>query len=76
MALVKKGILVNHYDFCCAFCFMDDEDIDHLFFNCRVSTHVRKIIFKWLNVDFIPFVFVCTHFTSFGALLKNIYETC
>jgi hypothetical protein len=71
MTLVRKCILVNLLNFCCPFCFRKEEDIDHLFFNCCITTLVWKSVFKLFNVEFIPIEYVCNHFKSFGAFLKN-----
>ncbi|CAJ2641645.1 unnamed protein product [Trifolium pratense] len=71
MALAKKGVIVNPRELCCAFCFREEEDIDHVFFNCSFSQQIWKGIFVWLNVDFIPYEVCWQHFISFGALVKN-----
>ncbi|XP_045831669.1 uncharacterized protein LOC123923074 [Trifolium pratense] len=71
MALVRKGIINNPREFCCVFCFREEEDIDHLFFNCSVSIQVWKKIYKWMAVDFIPFEEGWKHFISFGDLVMS-----
>ncbi|MCI16259.1 putative ribonuclease H protein, partial [Trifolium medium] len=71
MALVRKGIIVNPRESCCAFCFREAEDIDHLFFNCPFSNQVWTKIYKWLNVEFIPFDESWKHFVTFGLLVTN-----
>ncbi|CAJ2631177.1 unnamed protein product [Trifolium pratense] len=71
LALVRKGIIVNHREWCCAFCYREKEDINHLFFNCSFSIRVWTNIFKWMKVTYIHFEEVWSHFNSFGALVKN-----
>jgi hypothetical protein len=71
MILVRKGIIVNPHEFCCPFCFIEEEEIDHVFFNCSFSQQLWKKKFKWMNVDFFSFGEVWKHFISFGAFDKE-----
>jgi hypothetical protein len=70
-ALSSKRIIVNIYEFCCAFCFWKVEDTYHLFFKREFSKQVWKSIFKWLNVDYIPFEEGCAYIDAFEALVKS-----
>jgi hypothetical protein len=59
--LSSKRIIVNTHGFCCAFSFWKEEDIHHLFFKREFSKQMWRSIFKWLNVDYIPFEERCAH---------------
>ncbi|CAJ2628008.1 unnamed protein product [Trifolium pratense] len=70
-ALERKRIISNPRELCCAFCFREEEDIDHLFFNCSISIQVWKKVYEWLDMNFITFEEVWKHFTTFGDLVKS-----
>jgi hypothetical protein len=46
MSLFRKNIISNQREWCCAFCFNEEEEeeIQHLFFNCSLSIRVWKKI--------------------------------
>ncbi|XP_045831366.1 uncharacterized protein LOC123922712 [Trifolium pratense] len=70
-ALERKRIISNPRELCCAFCFREEEDINHLFFNCSISIQVWKKVYEWLDMNFITFEEVWKHFTTFGDLVKS-----
>lgn len=56
--LVHRGILHFPHDLLCVICFQDDEELSHLFFNCRVAKVIwEKVVqwagFKWVNKEFM-----------------------
>jgi hypothetical protein len=70
-ALFNKGIITNNHERCCDLCFRENEDTNHIFFNCSRSVEVWRIIIRWMGIKAIPFANICNHFILFGNSLKE-----
>jgi hypothetical protein len=70
MTLARKGVILNPREWCCAFWFREEEDINHLFFNCTFSLQVWKKIYRWLNVR-ISYKLGLGSFSLFALLFER-----
>ncbi|CAJ2637710.1 unnamed protein product [Trifolium pratense] len=71
MALHHRGILNNVHELSCVFCFLDNEDCNHLFFLCPFSKRIWEAIFKWIGKRFPPNNKGWNHFVLFGDMVKS-----
>ncbi|CAJ2668449.1 unnamed protein product [Trifolium pratense] len=65
-SLASRGIITNHHETCCAFCFREVEDLNHVFFQCRFSEQVWRKICCWMQV---------AHFNFEGWLHQNLIKS-
>ncbi|XP_045821935.1 uncharacterized protein LOC123914805 [Trifolium pratense] len=69
-ALHHCGILTNHHELSCVFCFLQAEDEKHLFFSCPFSKGVWNKVLSWLGTSLQTGVEGRDHFLLFGDLFK------
>ncbi|CAJ2654228.1 unnamed protein product [Trifolium pratense] len=69
-ALHHRGILTNHHELSCVFCFQQAEDENHLFFSCPFSKGVWNKVLSWLGTSLQTGVEGRDHFLLFGDLFK------
>ncbi|KAD3640900.1 hypothetical protein E3N88_30123 [Mikania micrantha] len=48
--LLARGVVISSSG--CPVCSIDDEDVDHLFFQCRVAQELWRRISWWASIDF------------------------
>jgi hypothetical protein len=53
---------------------MEEEEIQHVFFNCRFSVQLWNQIYSWLGINFNHFEDGWQHFILFGKLAKGKYQ--
>jgi hypothetical protein len=73
-ALYNKGIITNNHERCCVFCLREVEDINHIFYNCRIAIQIWNRIFGWMGIQAIPFAGIQNHFAQFGTCLKGSHN--
>lgn len=62
--LRRRGILHSPYDFPCTLCFQVEEDLGHLFFNCRMADVIWKKVVDWIQIDWVNEALLWKSFSS------------
>lgn len=68
--LRRRGILSSPHDLPCALCFQVEEDLCHLFSNCRVVVIIWKKVVDWIGIDWMNVVLVWISFSSWVSVEK------
>ncbi|KAL8487048.1 hypothetical protein ACS0TY_023191 [Phlomoides rotata] len=67
--LEMRGIILNDEEKTCHLCMEKEENIRHLFFECKVSSIIWSSIINWLGVSMALHVNSTIHFLQFGECL-------
>ncbi|KAI5391406.1 hypothetical protein KIW84_076275 [Lathyrus oleraceus] len=68
--LRRRGLLHSPYDFPCTLCFQVEEDLGHLFFNCRVADVIWKKVVDWIQIDWVNEALLWKSFSSWDSVEK------
>lgn len=74
---MKRGIIPSAGDKGCAFCSICEENCDHLFFSCSVSSEVWYNVFKWVGFHTVMHMkaennLIQFDFINDGKIRKNL----
>jgi len=61
--LLRRGIAVESA--LCCFCGVKDEEINHLFFDCRIAWLVWNLCYEWLSILLVAPCCSYSHFLQF-----------
>ncbi|KAL8552289.1 hypothetical protein ACS0TY_001111 [Phlomoides rotata] len=67
--LIRRGVHINDEDKTCQLCKEKEENIRHLFFECKVSYIIWSNIINWLGIDLVLHINPSTHFLTFAECL-------
>ncbi|KAL8509549.1 hypothetical protein ACS0TY_016681 [Phlomoides rotata] len=67
--LERRGINLNNEAKSCKMCKEMEENVRHLFFECKVSYQIWCNILNWLGVSLVPHNNTVIHFLLFGECL-------
>ncbi|KAL8512753.1 hypothetical protein ACS0TY_019037 [Phlomoides rotata] len=71
MNLRKRGAYNQNYSTFCRLCGLNDEDTDHLFFDCPAAKKVWFFIFRWIGMDNRILTKGMDHLEDFLSLFEN-----
>ncbi|KAL8547093.1 hypothetical protein ACS0TY_006716 [Phlomoides rotata] len=69
--LIRRGIHINDEGKKCQLCKEKEENIKHLFFDCKVTYGIWTSIIKWLGVTMVLHISPSVHFSYFAECLGN-----
>ncbi|KAL8477794.1 hypothetical protein ACS0TY_029915 [Phlomoides rotata] len=69
--LSRRGMILEEEAKCCQLCKEEEENIRHLFFECKVSYLIWSNILKWLGVSMALHIVPSRHFLLFENCLRR-----
>jgi hypothetical protein len=75
-ALFNKGVITNHLEKCCVFCFNMEESLNHCFIDCHVTATVWREVLLWMGTSQLFASNVQHHFLLFVDLVKGKNYKC
>lgn len=67
VALQQRGVIEFTQGPTCVFCFRADEDVQHIFFLCKISKQIWQHICEWIGVTQVQFTGQWEHFQHVAA---------
>lgn len=73
--LARRGILHSAHENACILCFEEEENLSHMFFQCRISTRIWNKVYQWMEMKVLMETECVDNYIRFiNALQENCEE--